>query len=223
MKRRSLTIDKIIAAGLAYADQHGFDALSMRKLAAELNVTAMSLYNHVSDKDDLLDLMLNEVVTHIESPVVGAPWEEMMRRRAYSMREVLLRHHWAPTLLISRITLGEAILKDIDTTVGCLVHCGFTHPQADWARNAIDSHVYGYTIQELNFPVDPEDYRAAATEYLPMISKEAYPYMYAGALEVIEGRYDGRTDFSFGLELILTGLARWLENGGTGPQGSLGS
>lgn len=211
VKRRRLTPEAIVSKALRLADEEGFEALSMRKLAGSLGVTAMSLYNHVSGKDDLLDLMLNRVVAEIESPMVGGDWAEMMRRRSHSMRQALLRHRWAPPLLISKIALGEEILRDINATLGCLVRAGFTYGQADWARNAIDSHVYGYTMQELNFPVAPEEYKVAAAQFLPMISKADYPFMHEAAAQIIGGEYDGMTEFSFGLELILDGLKRWLD------------
>ncbi len=211
-KPRALTRDKVITQAMALADQDGFDALSMRKLAASLDVTAMSLYNHVTGKDDLLDLMLNRVVAEFELPQIDGPWDEMMRRRAGSMRQALLRHRWAPALLISKIALGTEILRDINATLGCLITAGFSYAQADWARNAIDSHVYGYTMQELNFPVAPEQYQAAAAQFLPMISRQDYPFMHQAAMQIIEGKYDGMTRFSFGLELILDGLARWRQS-----------
>ncbi len=209
-KRRVLTAEQIVSTALALADQEGIDSLSMRKLAGSLGVTAMSIYNHVAGKDALIDLMLNKVVAEIESPIIGADWEEMLRRRAHSMCQALRRHRWAPTLLISKITLGDEILRDINATVGCLVTAGFTYAQADWARNAIDSHVYGYTMQELNMPVEPEEYKDAAAQFLPMISESEYPFMHGAAMQIIDGKYDGMTQFSFGLELILDGLRRWV-------------
>ncbi len=212
-KHRPLTTQMIVTRAMELADKEGFDTLSMRKLAGALGVTAMSLYNHVAGKDDLLHLMLNRVVAEFESPDIGGAWEEMMRRRAHSMRRALLRHRWAPMLLMSEIAIGEEILRDTDATVGCLVTAGLTYAQADWARNAIDSHVYGYTLQELNYPVAPEEYKAAAKQYLPMISKADYPFMHAAALQIIDGKYDGMTRFDFGLEIILDGLNRWLVKG----------
>jgi len=209
-KPRSLTTEKVVSKAIELADEKGFEALSMRKLAGTLGVSAMSLYNHVAGKDDLLDLMLNRVVSEFESPLVNGEWVEMMRRRAQSIRRALLRHRWASTLLISKIAIGEEIMRDINATVGCLVTAGFTYAQADWARNAIDSHVYGYTMQELNFPVAPDEYKAAAAQYLPMISKTDYPFMHEATLQIIDGNYDGITQFEFGLELILDGLKRWL-------------
>jgi hypothetical protein len=103
----------------------------------------------------LLELMLDRVAAEIASPVIGGHWDDMMRRRAYSLRQVLLRHRRASTFLISKISFGEAIMRDIQATVECLVDRGCTYAQEDWARNAIDSHVYGYTIHATNFPVEP--------------------------------------------------------------------
>ncbi|MCB9992063.1 MAG: TetR/AcrR family transcriptional regulator C-terminal domain-containing protein [Hyphomicrobiaceae bacterium] len=199
----------MVIRAISMADQFGIENLSMRRLAGAFGVTAMSLYNHVANKNELIDLMLNQVAAEIEIPSVDGQWQEMMRRRAHSMRRMFLRHRWVPPLLISQITLGQVILRDIDATVGCLVTNGFSYAEADWVRNAIDSHVYGYTLQELNFPVEPSAYRDAAATYLPEISSSDYPFMHAAALQIVSGAYDGVTDFSFGLELLLEGLENW--------------
>lgn len=210
MKRRDLTAAKIVDTALALADADGIEALSMRKLADALGVTAMSLYNHVSSKDALLDLMLDRVIGEIESPRADAAWDQMMRRRAHSMRQALLRHRWAAILLMSRITVGPALLRDMDATLGCLTSAGFSYAQADWARNVLDSHIYGYTLQELNFPVAPQNYKQAANHYLPLVPASDYPYAHQAARQIIDGAYDGMTDFTFGLDLILDGLQRWV-------------
>lgn len=209
MKKPRLTPTIVVDKALEMADDQGFEALSMRKLASALGVTAMSLYNHVAHKDDLLGLMLERVMAEVFTPDIEADWEKMMRLRALSLRAALLHHRWASTLLISTITMGEATLRNINATLGCLVTQGFTYAQADWARNAIDSHVYGYTIQELNYPVDPSAYQAAAAQYLPMIPKADYPFMYEAARHIVDGTYDGMTDFNFGLELVIDGIKRW--------------
>ncbi len=209
-KPRSLTREKLVTKAIELANKDGFAQLSMRRLASALGVTAMSLYNHVRNKDALLDLMLNEVVSSYHRPEIGSAWEPEMRRRAHSMRHALLANRWASTLLISRIAIGEAVLHDHNATVGCLVTAGLTYAQADWARNAIDNHVFGFTVQELNYPVDPSAYKAAAAQYLPMIPKADYPFMYEAAKQIIDGAYDGIVEFEFGLELILDGLKRWI-------------
>ncbi|MAM63747.1 MAG: TetR family transcriptional regulator [Maritimibacter sp.] len=191
------------------ADAEGLEGLSMRRLAGALGVTPMSLYNHVAGKEELLDAMVDAVVAQIDSPEIDGDWRAMMRRRALSMREVLMRHRWASIPLISRMTSGAAILRDTNATLGCLVTAGFTYPQADWARNAIDNHVYGYAFQEVNYPVDPEGYKAAASRFLPRIPASEYPFLHEAARQIAEARYDGITRFEFGLDLILDGLEAW--------------
>ncbi|MGJ8528948.1 TetR/AcrR family transcriptional regulator C-terminal domain-containing protein [Maritalea sp.] len=209
-KKRTLSKAKIISQALALANTDSIDKLSMRKLADALGVTAMSLYNHVGSKDDLIDVMLNEVVSQIGPPAaIDGDWQQTMRQRAISYRQTLLENRWAAPMLISRIVVGDAILNDIDATVGCLVNSGFSYAQADWARNAIDSHIFGYTTQELNYPVAPQDYKHAAEQFLPMIPQRQFPFMHEAALQIIEGKYDGMTQFEFGLDLILDGLHRW--------------
>ncbi len=181
----------------------------MRKLASGLGVTAMSIYNHVANKDELLSLMLDHVVGEFERPAIDGDWKDLLQRRAHSMRQAFLRHPWAPPLLISTITNGTQTMADIDATLGCLINAGFSYAQADWARNAIDSHIYGYTLQELNFPVEPSEYKTAAAQYLPVISKAEYPFLHGATMALVEGEYDGVTHFEFGLNLILEGLDRW--------------
>lgn len=213
-KRPGLSVDRIVASAVALADQDGVDGLSMRKLATHLRVTAMSLYNHIDGKDALLDAMVDHVVGEIQSPDIGAPWRPMMERRARSMRAALLRHRWAAPLLMSRIVMGDAILRDSEATLGCLITAGLSYAQADWARTAIDSHVYGYTAIELTFPVAPDAYQATAAQYLPQFDKQSFPFSHEAARQVAEGDYDGITQFDFGLSLILDGLDKWIAQTG---------
>lgn len=209
-QRRTLTKAKVLDSAIRLADAEGLDGLSMRKLAGLLGVTPMSLYNHVANKEMLLDAMVNAVVEKVESPQIDGDWRAMMRRRALSMVDVLIRHPWASIPLISRMTMGEATLHDVNATIGCLVTAGFSYPQADWAKTAIDNHVYGYALQEANYPVSPQEYQEAAAAHLPQISETDYPFLYEAARQIAEAVYDGKTQFSFGLDLILDGLSDWL-------------
>lgn len=206
--RPGLSREKIVERAIELADQDGFDALSMRALAGSFGTTAMSLYKHVGKKDALLQQMLNQISSEIVSPDPDGKWEPMLRRRAESMRQVLLRHPWAMPRMISTIALGDEIMRDVNATLACLHHAGFSYAQADWIRNAVDSHVYGYVTQELGMPVQPEAYREAAAQYLPMISTE-FVHVRAATQEIIDGTYDGLTSFQFGLDLLLQGIHRW--------------
>ena len=208
----SLSRERVLRAALRLADEGGIESLSMRKLAQDLGVKAMSLYNHVANKDDLLDGIVDIVVSEIEVPNLGVDWKTAMRRRAMSAHEVLLRHPWSTMPLVSRVNVGPAMLRYVDATLGCLREAGFSLEMADRAWNAIDSHIYGFTLQELNFPFETEEYSEAAKNGLSLIPADKYPYLNRLTHDVMEGRYDGIHDFEFGLELILNGLDRFRHN-----------
>jgi AcrR family transcriptional regulator len=206
--RTPLTRERVLRAAIASADEGGIEALSMRKLAQTLGVEAMSLYNHVANKDEVLDGITDIVVAEIDVPPIGSDWQAAMRRRASSAHAMLLRHPWASLLIVSRVNVGPSMLHYVDATVGCLREAGFSYEMADRAWNAIDSHVYGFTLQELNFPFDPSEYAGVAKEFLPMIPADQYPYLNALSQQVIDGTHHGLHDFQFGLELILDGLEK---------------
>lgn len=201
-----LSRERILRAAIDLADKDGLESLSMRKLAQEMGVKAMSLYNYVTNKDDILDSMVDIVVSEIEPPKIDGDWRNAMRRQAISAHEILLDHPWAAMALMSRINVGAAMLKYLDMTLGCLCEAGFSLEMADHARNVIDSHIYGFTLQELNFPINESDYSEMAAEGLSIIPADKYPYLNKLTHHVIEGSYDGIHDFEFGLELILNGL-----------------
>lgn len=205
--RVPLTRERVLRAAIDIADRDGLDALSMRRLAKAVGVEAMSLYNHVANKDDLLDGIVDLVVAEIHVPVPGGDWRAELRHRATSAHEVLLRHRWATGLLGSRVNVGPAMLRYIDATLGCLIAAGFTYEQADRAWNAMDSHIYGFTLQAINFPLDPTEYASAATRFLPLIPHETHPHMHTLATLVIAGTHTGTADFTFGLDLLLDGLS----------------
>lgn len=201
-----LTRERIISTAIDLADKDGIESLSMRKLAQEMGVKAMSLYNHVTNKDEILDSIVDIVVSEIELPKIGGDWRDEMRRRAISAHKILLRHPWAAMALMSRMNVGSAMLKYIDMTLGCLCEAGFSCEMADHAINVIDSYIYGFTLQELNFPIHESDYSEMAVQGLPIIPADKYPYLNKLAHQVIERSYDGIHSFGFGLELILNGL-----------------
>jgi AcrR family transcriptional regulator len=207
-----LSRERILRMAIFIADKGGIESLSMRKLAAELGVQAMSLYNHVANKDDLLDGIVDIVVSEIEVPDLGIEWKMAMRRRANSAHEMLLRHPWATMPIVSRVNVGPAMLRYLDATLGCLCEAGFSVERVDRAWNAIDSHIYGFTLQQLNFPFEAAEYSQVAKDYLPNIPADKYPYINRLTQQIVAGDYDGIHDFEFGLELILNGLDKLRDN-----------
>lgn len=208
--REPLSRSRVLTAAVALADTEGLGALSMRRLGEALGVEAMSLYKHVANKEDLLGGIVDLVVGEMALPAIGGDWRAAMRRRAITAHAVLRRHPWATMLIVSRANVGPASLAYVDATIGCLRAAGFSWALADHAWNAIDSLVYGFTLQQLNFPFAPEDYARMAEHFLPTLPAGAYPHLRGLSQEVIDRRHDGMHALEFGLDLLLDGLERLL-------------
>lgn len=213
--RVPLSRPRVLATALAIADSDGIEGLSMRKIALALRVEAMSLYNHVANKDEILDGLVELVVSEIVLPVVGNHWRNEMEIRGHSSHRALTKHPWAAMLLMSRVNIGPAMLAYVDASLGCLLSAGFSYPAADHAWNTLDSFIYGFTLQSLNFPFEPDEYQGAAEEFAPQLAPEKFPHLAGLSEEVIQGRYDGRHDLDFGLALVLDGLERMLDSSDT--------
>lgn len=216
--RASLSREGILRAAVELADERGIEMLSMRKLAETLGVEAMSLYNHVANKDDLLDGMVEAVIAEVDLPDPSTPWKDAMRRRAVSAHAMLLRHPWASIMVVSRINVGPAMLRYLDATIGSLRAAGFSYAMADHAISVLDSHIYGFTLLKANFPIDEGEYAKAAQQFLPMLPADLYPHARALTEEVGSGRHSGVNDFTFGVDLLLEGLGSLLGNSPSTPR-----
>jgi AcrR family transcriptional regulator len=206
-----LSRERVISAGVVFADTHGIHKLSMRRLAGAVGVEAMSLYNHVSNKDDLIDGMIDAVIGEITLPRPGNPWKDEMRARAESAHAVLMKHRWAAVTLLSRLTTGPNMIRYIDATIGCLREAGFPWSICDHAWNAMDNHIYGFSLQLLNMPYEPDEYSDAAAEFLAEFPTEQFPYFHELSSQVIEKTHSGVNELGFGLNLILEGLEKYRE------------
>jgi len=210
--RTPLNRDRVLAAAIEIADERGVGAVTMREVAARLGVEAMSLYNHVANKGDILDGMLDLAVEELDLPTDVRSWREAMRRRAVSAREVFGRHKWMPPLMDSRESTGPARLRYADWVLGTLMEAGFSEVNASRAFLLLDSYIYGFGIQQFNFSAEgdasPEE---IAEAILSVIPAEEYPYLHRMASYAMREGYDAEADFAFGLEIILDGLERILE------------
>lgn len=206
--REPLTRERALAAAVTIADAEGIAALTMRRLAQELGVEAMSLYHHVANKDEVLDGITDHVVGGIHVPPSGTHWRAAMRERAISAHEVLLAHPWAATLIMSRLIVGPGITRYLDSTLGRLREGGFTIHGALDAWHALDSHIYGFTLQELQLPFDAADNAQVSADVLQLFDPAQFPYVVEVVTEISQS---GRVEhFEFGLDLILDGLQRTL-------------
>jgi len=211
--RAPLTRERILRAAVAMADDGGIEALSMRRLAQELDVVPMALYRHVANKEDLLDGIVDLVVGEVDPPETGTDWKAAIRRRVLSAREMLLRHPWAVRAIESRTDPTPALIGYFDEMIGVFRSGGFSMDLTHHAMHAMGSRLLGFS-QELfedtpapDAAVDAEMYRVIAERY-PNIGELIETVMHDDA-SVVGGRgCDDRFEFEFALDLMLDGLER---------------
>jgi AcrR family transcriptional regulator len=207
--REPLSRERVLRAGMAFADASGISSLSMRKLGEALGVEAMSLYNHVANKDELLDGMVDLVFSEIELPDVGADWRTAMCQRAESARQALGRHPWAINLMSTRTSPGPATLRHHDAVIGRFRAGGFSITMTAHAFSLLDSYIYGFALQEATLPMgDTEEETAeVAKMMMAQMPQGEYPHLTEFTVEhVLQPGYDYGEEFAFGLDLILDGL-----------------
>jgi AcrR family transcriptional regulator len=211
-QRQPLSRDRVLHAAIALADERGAAELTMRKLAKELGVEAMSLYNHVANKTDLLDGMVDLVFAEIDAPAAGGNWKAELRRRAISTRAALNRHRWAIGEMEGRTTHGPNNLRLHDAVLGCLRAAGFSIEMTIHAMSVQDAYVYGFALQQADMASEtPEDFAAEAQRQMREYSLEDFPHL----VEVVGGHvaasgYDYDAEFLFGLDVILDRLEQLL-------------
>ena len=206
-----LSRDRVLRAAVGLADREGINALSMRKLGQEVGVEAMSLYNHVRNKEELLNGMIDIVFGEIDLPAADAEWSAAMRQRAISARQALKRHPWAIGLMESRAQPGPATLRHHDSVLRNLRTAGFSVELAAHAYSVLDSYIYGFTLNELTLPFDnsPERVAEVAGNIMREMPAGEYPYLTEMAVEhAMKPGYDYGDEFEFGLDLILEGIQK---------------
>jgi AcrR family transcriptional regulator len=213
-RREPLTRERVLRVALARADEGGVEALSMRPLAQELGVVPMALYKHVANKDELLDAMVDAVMSEVNEAVSrvgrGSPaWQPTIRARILAARTVFLSHLWAPGLMVSRTTMTPAVVHYYDSVVGLFLDAGYSIDLTHHALHALGSRALGFT-QELyddSGEVDPQ-----AEAMLEQMAAE-YPHITRMVSEIAHdadttlGWCDDQVEFEFALDLLLDGLA----------------
>jgi AcrR family transcriptional regulator len=207
-RRVPLSRERVLRAAVALADEGGIEALSMRRLAKELGVEAMSLYNHVANKDEILDGLIDLVVGEIELPSDGGDWKTAMRRAAISTRDVLLRHPWASKLWMTRQSGGPARLRHGDWLLRTLREARLSKDAIYHAFHFLEAYVLGYAGLQLSFPYTGEELAGLATTFLQQLPADEYPDLVDHIKQHLEPRDADQGGFEMGLDLILDGLER---------------
>lgn len=220
--REPLSRERVLVAAIRLVDAEGLAPLTMRRLAAELNVEAMSLYHHLPGKealiDGLVDAVLAEVagaITRAERETPAGEWRTTLRRSFLTARKVMVCHPWAPGLVGSRTTIPPSLYAYYDDILATLVRGGFSYQLAHRALHAFGSMTLGFT-QELFSPttagvsadVDLADAELASmAEALPHLTAMVEAEVHAAGDDVL-GWCDSQTEFEFTLDLLLDGLER---------------
>jgi AcrR family transcriptional regulator len=210
--RIPLTRDRILRAAIQIADDEGLDALTMRRLGQALGVQAMSLYNHVANKDDLYQGIVDLAMSEIEVPSPDADWKTALRQSAISAHQAFVRHPWACNLHMATPRINDERMEWMEGVLRTLREAGFSPNMTHHAYHALDSHITGFTLWLVNMPFDSrEELLDMARDFIPAIPAERFPYVIEHANEHLEEPDpDEPSEFEFGLELILEGLERRL-------------
>jgi AcrR family transcriptional regulator len=199
--------ERVLRAAIEFADANGIASLSMRKLARELGVEAMTLYYYVASKKDLLEGITDLVAGEIELPAEDLDWQVATRSRATAAHEALARHSWAGSLWM-QVMVGPARMRYMDAALGAYRRAGLSAQTTELAFHAIENHIVGYTVQEGSFLLEPEDLATQAKAFLDQLPTEDYPYLAEHIVQHLTHESIGGGDFEFGLELLLEGIER---------------
>lgn len=206
--RIPLSRERVLSAAITLADEGGIKALSMRRLAQELGVEAMSLYNHVANKKDLVDGIVDLVANEIELPSGGADWKTALRQNAISAHQAIMRHRWVASLWMSRGGGSPPRLRHGEFVLRTLREAGFSEDLTYHAFHTIQGHVVGFTLQEVSFPFGKEELKQMAAKFLREFPVEEYPYLAEHIRQHMEPSDEHQGAFALGLDLILDGLER---------------
>ncbi|GAB3160124.1 TetR/AcrR family transcriptional regulator C-terminal domain-containing protein [Microbispora hainanensis] len=214
-REQGLSRDQIVRAALELLDAEGLDALSMRKLGARLGAGATSLYWHVANKDELIELVMDEVYSGVVVPE-AADWREAASVFAYGMRQAVFDHPWSASLIGVVPALGPNALTSADRLMGAFVRAGFEGIDVDYAMTAVVSYTLGATIPEVAFLSSLKATGKSVTELQaavdPLMTKLAAdrPNLRERYRSYTHQNFDPivarRLAFEFGLMALLDGL-----------------
>ncbi|MFI1014653.1 TetR/AcrR family transcriptional regulator C-terminal domain-containing protein [Streptomyces sp. NPDC020965] len=215
----ALSQEQIVAEAIALLDAEGLAALSMRKLGTRLNAGATSMYSHVTNKDELIELVVDQVYGEIEVPAPAGPegWRTAVTSYAHSARGTILRHPWIASLFgeVGMAYLGPNMMRFSESLLGLFEEAGFELEDADDALSTVFAFIIGMATAEAAWLTtlarNGRDEQEWVEELWPTAEAAAQGYprlrrLYA-AQRNAEARSERRDKFEQGLECVLDGVA----------------
>lgn len=216
----TLSREQIVKATVELLDEAGLGGLTMRKLGARLGAGATSLYWYVSNKDDLLELAMDEVMAELEIPALtGAGWREPAAALSRGFRSMVLRHPWFTGLLGTTPNIGPNAMRVTDRSIAVLTAAGFTGMDLGYVSQLLICHALGAATVEAGWRknaatrVSVSEMAESLSEYYEGDNAAKYPNYLAWwkenrSLDIDRFEHDS---FEFALERLLDGLAVWLD------------
>ncbi len=215
-KRPPLSKEQIISKAIEIADKGGINALSMRKLAGELDIQAMSLYHYFKTKDELIAQMADTLVIDIyfeeDDDNNVNDWRTIMLTRATSAKALFQKHAWLPFVLDSQIQSGIKRLEYLNNYIGTLRKAGFPIELALRVISLIDGYIYGHCRQLTHVSDSEKPPEELAEEFSNSFDASGFPFLNEATSLVMEHGHDADADFLFGLNVILNGISLELDS-----------
>lgn len=216
--RAPLSRERVLRAAVVFADTSGIEALSMRSLAQQLGVVPMALYKHVASKEELLDGMVDVVVSEIAPPRPRAEWRSAVRGRILSARQSLVRHGWACQVIQSRTHASPVVLEYMDSLMGIFLAGGVSADLTHHAMHALGTRMWGFTQDVFPTPEPPADPEARAVMFEQFAVQYPHIIAIATAASPQEGPSAGegcdeQVEFEFALDVLLDGIERLHQQG----------
>jgi AcrR family transcriptional regulator len=205
-RREPLTRQRVVRAALQIMDTEGLEAVTMRRIGRELGVEAMSLYNHVEDKEDILDSICEEVVGEFEAPTADG-WAEAARAAAFEYRRLLLAHPNVLTLMTERKRPFNSLnaLRVYEYALEVFRSAGLTEMDAIQAFHSFGSYILGAVTMELGLMVgSPNEDEEAHREMARLVASADLPRLQEALPHMVNCDLDEQ--FAFGLDLLIDGI-----------------
>ena len=205
-RKPRLTLDDVVRAGIAVAQEGGLDALSMRRVATELGVGAMSLYTYVPGRTELVDLMIDRAYAELDLPAAGDPWRSALAQYAHEMWRLYLRHPWILQTNMWRAPLAPHVLDAQEAGLRTVVDTGLSEIQVVETLGLVDNYVQGLARATIAESAEQDATGMGSDEYWTTLGSfwedwfdvERYPTMtriyVAGGFDAPQGPFDASLD-----------------------------